>query len=316
MTTVRRNLLWPLVLVAVGLVWLLIVLGQLPEAVGDLLQRSWPALLVLLGFDLLFGRYHISIARRKVPLAFFEVILTLVLVFGVIWQAYAQQADTIRSDSRTTFEELIDPAVTRVQLEINLKRTAVTVVALSDGANRLAAEYNGSEASDVAMTWNTQDESGTLSITETYRSAIPKLEEYGKGTLSVTLPANVVTELLQINVTEGAVDLQTQPGLIQRFEINTGEGDITLATPHRDAVTGVLQTGEGDIFISVSEDVPLRVRLAQGSSMPNYIYDEMRYYLLAGGTLERRNAEFIQAEFAVDVEGGSTVTVEDLPAPD
>ena len=55
MTSTRRNLLFPLLIIAVGVTMLLLAVGVLPEAIGDLMQRSWAALIVLFGFNLLLA---------------------------------------------------------------------------------------------------------------------------------------------------------------------------------------------------------------------------------------------------------------------
>ncbi|MBI2054846.1 MAG: hypothetical protein HYT39_01975 [Candidatus Sungbacteria bacterium] len=57
----KRNLLWPGVLIVVGLVFLLENLGFLsPVSLGKL----WPLLLVIWGADLIWRRYHESMHRK------------------------------------------------------------------------------------------------------------------------------------------------------------------------------------------------------------------------------------------------------------
>ena len=57
----RRNVLWPLIIMAVGGIWLLKVADAFPDAVDDILARAWPALLILFGFDVLLGRRRLRI---------------------------------------------------------------------------------------------------------------------------------------------------------------------------------------------------------------------------------------------------------------
>ena len=314
MNAQRRGSLWPVLIVAIGIIWLLMVMGMVPESTGDLLTRSWPAVLVLFGLDLLAGRSKVRVGKRSVPLRALAVMVTVVLLGIVIWQAYVKQADVVRADSIVTFTEQIGGEVVSLRIEVDLKRTAVTIESASESTRMLDAVFSGSQESDVSMAWRVDAGIGSLRIDELYKNAIPKLEDYGRGTLVLQVPAGVPVELIRLDAAEGTVTGQIDSLLIQRIEVSIDAGDIALQLPGQDAVTGVLRTDYGNILITVPDDVPLRIRLAEGSANPEYDYDEMRYYLLAGGTLERRNAEFIQAEFVVDVNGSSSVRVEDVAA--
>ena len=57
----KRNLLWPMVLVVAGLVFLLENLGVLPPVS---LGKLWPILLIIWGADLIWRRYHESWHQR------------------------------------------------------------------------------------------------------------------------------------------------------------------------------------------------------------------------------------------------------------
>ena len=48
----RTNLLWGVVLFAASLTLLLHALGQIPVGIYDIINRSWPALLVLAGLSI------------------------------------------------------------------------------------------------------------------------------------------------------------------------------------------------------------------------------------------------------------------------
>jgi len=69
MTVTRRSLMWPILIIAIGCVLLLQAAGAFPEAVGDLLLRSWPALVILFGLDVLFGRRRLRILGRSIEIS-------------------------------------------------------------------------------------------------------------------------------------------------------------------------------------------------------------------------------------------------------
>ena len=66
-----RSILGPLLLIAVGLLFLFNTLGVLPWSLWDTIWRLWPVVLILIGVDILFGRRWSgggSVERREVSL--------------------------------------------------------------------------------------------------------------------------------------------------------------------------------------------------------------------------------------------------------
>lgn len=52
----RRSLVWPLILISIGVLFLLSNLGVVDWNVWSILWRMWPVLIVAIGLDLMFGR--------------------------------------------------------------------------------------------------------------------------------------------------------------------------------------------------------------------------------------------------------------------
>ena len=312
MTAARRGMLWPLVVIAVGCVWLLMVAGALPEAVGDLMVRAWPALLILFGFDVLFGRRQLRVAQTALSANVIGVAATLVLLAALVWLAYERQADVVRSDQTASFSQALGDEIEQVQIEINLQRTTVNVQPVEGDTRDLGAVFTGSEESVVTMDWAVEGDTGILTVTERYENAIPRLEDYGRGTLDLTLPVGVPVMSLFITGVEGDTDFDFGPLRVDQLNVAVGSGDLRLDLPRDDVLTGVLKTENGRIDLVVPQEVALTVSLAPGSGTPRYEYDSLRYDVLLNGTVKRKNTESFQVGLTVWLDGGDPLVIEDV----
>ena len=309
MSRARRNIMWPLVIIAVGSVWLLHVAGAFPDVVGDILTRAWPALLVLFGFDVLAAQRQLRIAGRGINLSLLGMVLLAVFLAGVIWFGYQAQADVLRDDNQVDFAETLSDDVTRVQLDFVLERTTVTISPAAGDARALQAAFKGSRESDVEMVWAVQGDTGTLTISETYRSSIPRLEDLGRGTLDVTLPAGVVIEAFSLSAAEGTMVADLRPLRVEQLDLALDDGDLTLSLPGQDTLVGNVRLGSGDLLLNVPREMALTLK-ANGN--PNYDFDRDRYDLLVDGPLKLRNVASFQISLDVWIKNGALLKIVDV----
>ena len=312
MTAARRNFLWPLLIVALGAAWLLISMDAVSEAVGDLLRRAWPALLVLLGLEALVGRRSLAIGSRRLPANMLTLLVVLVALCVVVARAYQKQGDSVRSDNVRVFDETLPEDIRQVEVTASLRRTALTVGAAEAGSRTLAARYAGSRDSTVTMDWETQAATGTLAISEVGSGSIPRLADYGRATIDVALPDKTPIPLLRLESEAGDGTLDLLALQIQRLEATLSDGSLVVTLPSGEALNGRLEVRGGDLELRVPRGVPLTLSLAEGSGEPSYDYDDLRYDLLRDGTLKLENATEFQIGLTVWLESGATLRVIDL----
>ncbi len=312
MTTARRRVLWPLLIIALGVLWLLVTADALPGAVGDLMSRAWPALFVFFGFDVLWGRRRLRVRRLALEMGWVGLLLTAVLLAAVIALAYRKQADVVRSENVQLLVQALSPDVERVRVEARVTRTAVTVGA-AEGSQELRAAYAGSHESRVAMTWSVDGGTGMLSLAEEARNAIPRLEDYGRGTLELLVPAGTAVEVLQVAGDSGDLTLGLTQLRVAQLALTVGEGDVSVQLPTLDVMQGRITARNGDIELIVPEGMALDVKLDAGSGEPQYVYDSFRYDLLRDGELRRRNVTAFQYVLDVWLKGGAQLTITDAP---
>lgn len=312
MTTTRRSMMWPLIIVIVGGLWLLMAAGVFEKSVKDLMIRAWPALLIILGLEVLLGGRRLRVARFMISTNLIVVGATLLLLVAVIWFAYARQADVLREDNQQMFAEIIPPDVGQIRVEIDVERTTVTIAPTQDDPRSISLEYKGSKENDVAINWSVEDGIGVLSLRETQRGSIPRLEDYGRGTLEIKLPPKVTIEQFQLSGEDGDVTFDMRPLPVQRVILVVDKGDFSLTLPENEALNGELKTGKGGIDLNVPLDIDMIVSLSSSSGVPAYEFDETRYDLLHNGTLKRENREDFQVGLVVSVKDGAPLVVSDL----
>lgn len=312
MTSARRQIMWPLLIMAIGAVWLLAVAGIIPEAVRDLLQRGWPVLLFLFAFDALVGRRRLRIWRIGLEANWVGLLLALALLAGVIWFAYRKQADVQRTENVQALSQTLGAEIARVRVEAQVMRTAVTI-GVAETENALSARYTGSRESRVALQWTVEGDTGVLTITEAARSSIPKLSDYGRGAVEILLPTGVPISTLSVQGDSGAVNADLTALRVERFELATDAGDAVVRLPTRDVMQGRLMVRGGDLQLFVPEGMALDVKLEPGSGEPEYVYDSFRYDLLRDGELKRRNVEAFQYVLDVWLRDGARLVVTDEP---
>jgi hypothetical protein len=311
MTTSRRNLLWPTIMIVVGLLWLLMVMGTLPEAAGDILLRAWPALLVIFGFDVLVGRRRVRLGRWRVQWNSIGLVVVVIALAGLVWLAYNKQATVARADQIKTFSEPLPENITRLRIEITVDRTWI-VVSPETTARELKAEFKGSRDSEVEMLPTIEGDTYVLKVTEQRTDAISKLEDYGRGTLTLSLPA-VSIEKLAVTVNQGDVSIDLLPLNAAALALTLGKGDLKLGLPAQGALFGELKVEDGAIELSVADSSTLTLKV-EGDSLPAFQYDPSNYEQIVGGPVQSTKAtgDNFQIGLKVWTKNGASLIIKDV----
>ena len=147
----RRSLLWPLLLVSVGTLWLLANLNVIPVENLTILLRLWPLLLVVVGVDILVG-------RSSPLLSGLIVLAALVLAAGLVVVGPALGLETERTPrifglpvylgemevKHDQFSAPIGEATSaRVNLDLSFEPTTVDALPSSDDLIAADLDYVG-----------------------------------------------------------------------------------------------------------------------------------------------------------------------------
>ena len=302
MTQSRSNLIWPVLIIGIGIVMLLISANLIPEAIGDLLIRSWPALLIIFGLNILLS--------QRFPIANWLVLIVSVgLVVVVANLAYAERSNEYRTDYREFREDFVPPEIEQLVLIIDVRDTRATI---SPGSQprQIAAQFEGSNESDVDIGFEIQGTTATITISEDRPGVLPRLQHVGRGTLNVFVPADIPIEALDYLGDDGSVTADFMGLNIRSINMQTGRGSMRLCLPRQGIVLQDTVTVEnGDLEVVIPPDTAVSFNVGGENQRVEYQppTTEADYLFLVGGILETRAAENQRILLNFNVEGTITL---------
>jgi hypothetical protein len=283
----RTNLLWGVLALGVALVVLLHTLDMIPPGVADLLLRSWPALLVLVGLAI-FLRPRVSFG------GLLALLISLGLVAGVGVVAFSTRATEQRDDYRESVQQPIASSVTLLRLRVNTGNTDVEIIPALGSARVVTGQFTGSVESTLRNVYLEDEAAATLSLFEEQASQFPLLENVGRGTLRLELPPGIPLDVELIGGT-GSISLNTSALDIERMNVDLRQGNALVTLPvYQPRASqpgdnlGTLAVREGDITLFIPPEVAARLELNRGGSGIEPLYDPAVYNFLVGDVLEAR----------------------------
>ncbi len=284
----RTNLLWGLVFLGAALIWLLAALDVLPPAIADLVGRAWPVLLVLVGLSILL--------RDRVPFgSVVALVVCVALVAGVTASAFSTRATQSRDAYQQPISQLVGENVNLLHVQVVTLETDVELVRSLD-ARSITGQFAGSTESELVVNYaEGDDNTATLTVTETRPNQFPMLEAIGRGRLHLELPSNIPVDV-NVDGQSGLVSLNMSDMAVERLNLDWQQGDALVTLPEYDpqgspddAVLGALVVADGDITLFVPQAAAARFELNRGSSGLNPVFDPLLYNYLVGDILESRS---------------------------
>ena len=298
----RNNLLYGLLAIIIAVTVLVQQLNLLPPYISDMVTRSLPVVLVIIGLSVLL--------RNRVPLsAFISLIIGVALVAGISTTAYSVRQGQTRVENEITHTEDIGERVSLLRVRVQALTTDVEVVRAPSGDERtISARFIGSTESDVSENYiEGVDGGATFNITEFRQNPFPMLEAVGRGTLLVELPPDVPIDV-QVEVDAGELLLNLTDTQLERLNIDLIEGTALVTLPDYapqsstpDETLGTWRVASGGLTVRVPEDISTRLDMSGGTGgEPDY--DPSVYNLLFGGdVLEARNIDTAETVVRYDL---------------
>ena len=298
MTPARRT--YPLagfVLVLLAVYLLASALGVIPSGVQDLVNRAWPALLVMAGLSIFL--------RGRVPLSGLVAVggaLAVTAVIGVV--AYQSLASQPASGTQQAINQAIstDLSLLRVRLDLN---TAEVNVISGLAPDSVKGQFTGSPANSIAVSYEeAADRSATLTLTETRPDGIPALDQLGLGVLELELPPDVPLDVEYVG-SEGDATFNLNDVALERLNIDLASGGLVVTLPNYQPVlvpagesNGTLTASAGNLALFIPQSVAARLELNRGGSGIEPQFDPAQFNYLVGDVLESRT--FDSAPFALE----------------
>lgn len=255
----RGGLVWPVILIGAGVVFLLNNLGVVGWNVWGTLWRLWPVLLIAAGLDILIGRR--SLLGSALVALLLVVVLGLAIGLGLPQWGNSDAASAARTEP----------------ISEDLKGAARADVAIGFGAGtlRLAALPEGS----AQLLKGTADLSKgeNLQLSHTGSSAVDRLDLRSQN--GWTVGPNVIADdrkawdlelnrdipmSLQVDVGVGRSTLDLTQLNLTRLVIDGGVGQATVKLPMRGRFDVEIDGGVGEITLIISQGLAARVRVDGG----------------------------------------------------
>ncbi len=284
------SLVWPLVLVGLGVVLLLNNLGMLDWSVWEMILRLWPVLIIGFGLELLIG-------RRSVWGSLLAALLVVALLVGAIY-LFRLPAAGAGGSTESISQPLAGAERGEVEVEFGVGRLTVGAgagvgqlvegrVVLARG-QRLVSE--GRVADGVAHYRIGSEDSGTAWLgggmgerrewTLHLNSSIP---------LALTLHSGV-----------GETRLDLSGLLVTDLEIDSGVGQVVAVLPAQGRVRVAVEAGVGEMVLRVPRSMAVRMQVDGGLgqvSVPSDFVRQDKVYLSPDFTTAQHRAD-------IEIDGG------------
>ena len=257
-----RSLFWPIVLIAIGVIWLLRNAGILGNENLVVLFRLWPLLLIAVGLDLLVGRKS-QVLGTLIGVGTVVLIIVLMIVGPSI--GLTGPSLEVKLDSYSEPRE--DAASASVQLDLSVART--TISTLADAGELFTAEV--SHVGDLEYQVTGQAEKH-ISLSENNPSVINGanflsglFQDDGENLYwNIGLNPDIPLDLnINSGVGQGNFDLSDIQ--LTGLNINGGVGQINLQLPSVESAYDVdINNGAGELNVSITEDAALNLNINGG----------------------------------------------------
>jgi len=301
----RTNLLFGFVGLAAAIAFLLSTLGSFPPGIADLINRSWPVILVILGLGILL--------RDRIRLGgLIALVISGLLVGGMATAAFSSRATGQRTDYTAPINQPIAAGINLLRVSVQTLSTDVEIVRSLD-ATIIKGEFVGSSESLLQTNYvEGDDKTANLTITETHPNQFPLLERMGRGRFRLELPANVPLDV-DFKGGDGALSLNMSGLSLERLNMDLVKGNALVTLPayqplgtQGDASLGTFMVREGDITVFVPQTVAARFQLNRGGSGLDPKYSSVDFNYLVGDILEAKNFDSspIKLRYAITAPRG------------
>jgi hypothetical protein len=250
----RQGVFWPLLLIALGIVFLLSNFGVISGISWLAVASLWPLLLILIGLDIAFAR------RWPVPALAAEV---LVIAAGLALLAYSPNLSpgvfVFRDSSGPGLTQVTVPRGEATQLTLRLDAAATHTYRVSGGATALVEAQSANPDLRVRPSGTTRAEVRIDQVSPDgffHRSV--------EGDIQIRIASDVPTSL-RLDAAAGQADIDLSDVRITAADVNFGASLMRLVLPKPTSDVAIdMDGGASNITITVPDGVEARITTTGG----------------------------------------------------
>jgi hypothetical protein len=251
------SIVGPIILIALGAVFLLDNLGMLPGSAWMILLRLWPILIIAVGLDILLSRRSLwgTALALVIAVAIVGLVLWLITTGTMVGQAADTEELGITVGEATSAEIDVDPGVAALYLE-----------ALPEGSDYLVSGWvhlnvgeeleRDVEVEGYLASLSLRSESGPMGVFGTWE------QPYSWNLrLSPDIPLD-----LSVDVGVGEAELDLTGLVLRRLEVSQGMGRTVVTLPDEGRFTVEIDSGIGETVVLIPEGIEARIEFSTGIS--------------------------------------------------
>ncbi len=251
----RGGIVGPVILIALGVVFLLNNLGVLDWSVWELLLRLWPILLIATGLDLILG-------WRSVWGSLVAVLLTAAVLVVALWLSQSG----IPGEAAGRTEEIVQPLedVKSADIVINPAIGSIRLEALDDSVNLVEGTVSLGRGEELARDFSVEDDAGSLTLRTEATSFGPFAVGWiGHRVWDLQLAPGIPLRLTT-NLGMGRTDLDLTGMSLDSVNVDQGIGQALVTLPREGAFEVRIEGAIGQTVVVIPEGLEARVRLDTG----------------------------------------------------
>ena len=265
----RPSLVWPIILIGAGVLFLLSNLGVLNEYIWVPLLRLWPLILILVGVEILVG--------RRSPAASAVAALLIIALVGVLVAAlvFFPENPTVQSLSSPSQELQED----YIHYELGAIETAFIRIQWNPGRGNLRALSSESPyvlagrlnyLDDLNIEINSHNKHTTIDLAANENSSFSfdfLNTDWSNSLWDLSLHSGVLYEL-HMNTGSGDFDFDLAGLEFSDIQLKSGSGPVDLMLPPGNYPL-VITADSGNLDITIPETAPVRLEVKRDSGTLN-----------------------------------------------
>ncbi len=285
------GIVFPLLLIYVGVILLLHTTQAFPGADWTLLWQLWPVVLVLIGVDIL---------SRRAPVLV-RVILALVVVGVLVWGSVYLVTTASPVEAARQVQQWQRGSIEEGAVAVDLGAGQLDVRVLGQGADEQGLFARVDLESAQAPIWDAEADPPQLRLSQS--GWWPRGGFAGTNDWRVWLSPRVSFRSLRINTGAGEDVLDLASLRVEDLKVNMGVGRIQCTLPgggDSDAVWR-FDTGIGSIDLRVPAEAPVRIKAhtALGSVNTHGDLRQQGSYYLASGCQNAGSCITVEVNLAI-----------------
>lgn len=264
-------MVWPIILISLGVLFLLNTLNVLPWGVWQTLWRLWPVILILVGVDLLLGRISPWLSAAVALLVIGAVAVWLAVAAPALGWGWAGPAAPAQ-------QRLVEPlnGASEASLDVKFGAGRLMVNALEEGTGSLMeGEFWHRRGEDgVEKALSRRNGVANLSLTvPPGRWTFPgsQADEEWRVFINPDIPTS-----LRVQVGAAEADLDLRDLEMKEVSVDAGASALRVEMPAAAGHTVArIKVGAADLKIEIPEGVAARISTKSGLASVNV--DENRF---------------------------------------